>query len=392
MPFGRLLKLKRVVKKPPEEPPKMIIPEEEPPRSESQEKLLAKISELQQKLEDVHQKQVSADESQQQRLMAEMNKLQHTMIELNMQNIAMQKSQTRLETEIKKTQSGAFLPPDFYEPEEESIDMIQKGSYDVQAPANGLTWKASGYSSVVPHPDFNYFPGLAFGPRVANDGINYSYTEGKVISAIVPCYNEGATDLERTIRSLHRQRLPPGWRVEVVIVMDGADHMSESMAEKLYELFGIKINSRDPDLDPFVALPQAETVIVEPSTEEMAHRRAPAMEGTVGGYTLVVKRHNHRKANSQMWWLGPHGGFLKTKYSLATDCGTVFSRTATIHLIRRLDAEPCLHAVTGFQRIMSSEMHGDGSWEIFHRPFDHLLRMVQRFEFEVSPFFPCCSF
>ena len=150
-------------------------------------------------------------------------------------------------------------------------------------------------------------------------------------------------------------------------------------------MFGVKFNSNDPDLDPLAALPEAETIIVEPADLENAYRRRAAIEDTVGGYTLVVKRQNHRKANSQMWWLGPHGFFLKTKYSLATDCGTVFARTATIHLIRRLDAEENLHAVTGFQRIMTSEMQGDGNWELCHRPFEFLLRMVQRFEFEVRP-------
>lgn len=84
-----------------------------------------------------------------------------------------------------------------------------------------------------------------------------------------------------------------------------------------------------------------------------------------------------------MWWLGPHSQFLNCTYSLATDCGTVFARTATQHLIRRMDREPNLHAVTGFQRIMTSEMQGDGVFELLNHPFNFLLRMVQRFEFEV---------
>lgn len=390
-------------------------------RSSKEEQLLSQITDLQAQLVAMnglqHQQietninslnEVSANEKA---LVGEIQAIQQAMIELKRKTSFVNKkihglerstsqlglaslshterieeSHKKLEKEIKKTQRNAFMPIEFHELEEESIDSIQKGSIDVIAPATGLKWTASGYSSIIPHPDFNYFPRLHFGPRLGTDGLNYSYSEGKVVSAIVPCYNEGGADLDRTIRSLHRQLLPPGWRVEVVIVMDGADHMSESMSEKLHTLFGVKINSGDPAVDPLAALPEAETIVVEPADEENAHLRTPAMDKTIGGYTLVVKRHNHRKANSQMWWLGPHGAFLKTKYSLATDCGTVFSRTATIHLIRRLDAEPSLHAVTGFQRIMTSEMQGDGSWEILHRPFDFLLRMVQRFEFEVRAF------
>jgi Chitin synthase len=390
-------------------------------KEEKEEKLIKQIEELQGQLDQMHQLQkqqiamkseASHEQSQHEKaLVAEIQAMKWSMIELKRKasfqnkNIdqlqrttthlellttrsteRIEETQKNLHIEIKKTQRDAFLPHEFQELEEEPIDSIHKGSIDVIAPSSGVKWTASGYSSVIPHPDFNYFPRLDFGPRLAKDGINYSYSEGMVISAIVPCYNESGSDLERTIRSLDRQLLPPGWRVEVVIVMDGADHMSESMAEKLYGLFGIKVNSGDAELDPLVALPEAETIIVEPADVENAHLRTPAMAKTVGGYTLVVKRHNHRKANSQMWWLGPHGNYLGTEYSLATDCGTVFSRTATIHLIRRLEAEPSLHAVTGFQRIMTSEMQGDGSWELFHRPFDFLLRMVQRFEFEVCIF------
>jgi cellulose synthase/poly-beta-1,6-N-acetylglucosamine synthase-like glycosyltransferase len=287
-----------------------------------------------------------------------------------------------LEEEIKKS-NQAFQPLRFEEPEFQSLDSIPAGFTNVTT-FNGVEWSVSGVTSIVPHPDYEYFSGLKFGPRVSPDGFSYDYTADKVISCIVPCFNEGGSDLDRTVRSLYRQRLPPGWRVEVVIVMDGADHMSPTISDKLFNMFGVRINSGDATTDPFVAFPNAETIIVQPASEEAAHKRTPAMENSIGGYSLVVKRHNHRKANSQMWWLGPHGSILNTRYSLATDCGTVFARTATIHLICRLEKEPNLHAVTGFQRIMSSQMQGDGSFELFHKPFDYLLRMVQRFEFEVD--------
>lgn len=351
-------------------------------------KLLSEMQSLQAKLDEMKRREdtMSVSSNSEEILMQEIRKLQGTIYKLERktsrafhQNEAMRESQQKLEMEIQKSNTQ-FSPTVFEEVEEEPIDSLLKGAIDVVA-ANGVKWTASGYSSVVPHQDLNYFPSLEFGPR--NQGLQFDYTEGKIISTIVPCYNEGSAELERTIRSLYRQRLPRGWRVEVVIVMDGADHMDSSMSEKLYGLFGVKFNSGDPNTDPLAALPEAETIIVEPASRDNAYLRTAAMEGTVGGYTLVVKRHNHRKANSQMWWLGPHGQFLNAKYSLATDCGTVFARTATIHLIRRLDAEPNLHAVTGYQRVMTSEMQGDGNWEMFHRPFDFLLRMAQRFEFEV---------
>jgi len=263
---------------------------------------------------------------------------------------------------------------------EEDRTEIETGSFVVQAA--GTKWRVAGYSSIEPVPDYNYFPGLSW-TCDKTDSIEFKYSNDRVISAIVPCFNEKASDLHRTIHSLYRQRLPKRWRLEVVIVMDGADNMDASMADYLKTLFGVKFNSGDPEMDPFVVLPDSETIVIDPVDKETALARRAAVYGVVGGYSLVVKKHNHRKANSQMWWLGPHGQFLKCTYSLATDCGTVFARTATMHLMRRMDREPNLHAVTGFQRIMTSEMQGDGVFEPLNHPFSFLLRMIQRFEFEV---------
>jgi hypothetical protein len=298
--------------------------------------------------------------------------------------VLLQNEQMIQQTKLIETKLSVLLSNDT-EGDEETKE-ISQGSYEVEC--GGTAWRVSGYSSIEPDADFDYFPGLNWGPKSTNGGCSFTYTKDRVISAIVPCYNEAGRDLDRTVRSLYRQRVPPGWRIEVVVVMDGADHMDPSMCEYLANMFGLKVNSHDPETDPFLLLPGAETIIVDACNEDHAITRTPAVEGSVGGYSLVVKKHNHRKANSQMWWLGPHGSILDCKYSLATDCGTVFARTATLHLIKRLDAEPNLHAVTGFQRIMTSEMQGDGSWEFLHNPFAFLLRMVQRFEFEVSASFP----
>jgi len=267
---------------------------------------------------------------------------------------------------------------------EEERTEIETGSFVVTAA--GTKWRVAGYSSIEPVPDYNYFPGLSW-TSDKSDSIEFKYSEDRVISAIVPCFNERGSDLQRTVRSLYQQRLPKGWRLEVVIVMDGADNMDASMADYLKTVFGVKFNSGDPEMDPFVALPDSQTIVIDPVDKEAALSRKAAVYGIVGGYSLVVKKFNHRKANSQMWWLGPHGQFLNCTYSLATDCGTVFARTASMHLIRRMDREPNLHAVTGFQRIMTSNMQGDGVFEFFNHPFSFLLRMVQRFEFEV-----CVSF
>ena len=328
-----------------------------------------------------------------------------------------------------------------------------------------MTWQVDGYSGIVPDPDYkDYFVGLDWNrkkherslsmlssstasssssssdqsnrrPSIATAGANKSYNKNKVISVIIPCYNEEGSDLDRTIRGLSRQIMPKGWRVEVVIVMDGITHMSDSMARYLYQMFGVewkhaggsdgtngdsgagKDDEETPNggqgaVDylslgedglndksyPFKRFPDAQTVIVHPIIKNDHDKaaaenstRLPAMDGTIGGFSLVVKRKNRRKANSQMWWLGPHASTVNAKYVLATDCGTYFERTTTLKLLNRMESEIHTMAVTGFQRTMPSVLQGDGSFEMCTSPFDFVLRNLQRFEFDVrSDINVCC--
>jgi len=239
-----------------------------------------------------------------------------------------------------------------------------------------VKWNMTAYKSYEPHPDMNYFPGLSW----QAEGMECR----QVISGIIPCFNEGGDELHRTIQGLSSQYMHAGWRVESVIVMDGVDHMDASMAEYLDTMFGVAVNSKDPKKDPFVMLPEAETIIIHAADQANCQRRIRVCSNSSGGFSLVLKRTNRRKANSQMWWLGAHAVSIKCLYALATDCGTVFDRTTTSLLIQRLSDESDLHACTGFQRTMSSRMQGDTSWEFCLRPIDFILRMLQRFEFEVD--------
>lgn len=260
--------------------------------------------------------------------------------------------------------------------EEEPLP-IDVGSYTVSY--GGTTWNVSGVTSLVPDPEYNYFPGLEWSHSKPTEPHN-----DKVIAAIIPCYNEEGKELERTIRGLSRQVLPNGWRVEIVIVMDGMTAMDPTMAVYLETIFGINFDNSDQNTtNPFVQLPKAQTIIVHPIDQEAAGTRQPAMTGTIGGYSLVVKRENRRKANSQQWWLGPFASTTQCKYALATDCGTYFERTTTNKLVERLDGDIATHAVTGYQRTMPADLQGDGSWELCHHPFNFMLRNLQRFEFEV---------
>ena len=57
-----------------------------------------------------------------------------------------------------------------------------------------------------------------------------------------------------------------------------------------------------------------------------------------------------------MWWLGAHAASMEAFYVLATDCGTIFDPNCTYELVKKLQADLALQAVTGTRRIMSSAM------------------------------------
>jgi cellulose synthase/poly-beta-1,6-N-acetylglucosamine synthase-like glycosyltransferase len=100
--------------------------------------------------------------------------------------------------------------------------------------------------------------------------------------------------------------------------------------------------------------------------------------GTIASLSLVLKRENHGKANSHMWWIGAHSPACSSEFAFGTDCGIVFSDELLFALIDRLDNNDVLSAVTGYQRTMSSEMQGDGKWELFSDPSGYFLRQLQR--------------
>jgi hypothetical protein len=301
-----------------------------------------------------------------------MSKMENTIMEQNLQMKQIMAKQSEQMDFVVKTLTLREEEDDEYS----GPVPIDCGSYEILY--GSTTWSIAGVSSCEPDPDHVYFPGLAWRAKTPTDQRN-----DKIISAIIPCYNEEGAELERTIRGLSRQIMPEGWRIEAVIVMDGVSAMSDSMAEYLSTIFGVHFKQEDPKKDPFKVLPQAHTIIVHPLDKAAAYTRWPVIEGTVGGVSLVVKRENRRKANSQQWWLGPHSTAIGCKYALATDCGTFFERKTVKRLIQRLDDEVSTHAVTGTQRTMPADLQGDGDFEFIHNPFNFILRMLQRFEFEV---------
>jgi cellulose synthase/poly-beta-1,6-N-acetylglucosamine synthase-like glycosyltransferase len=247
-----------------------------------------------------------------------------------------------------------------------------------------------GVVETMPRHEETYFP-VAFskyGSKYIEHGSKMSATtttkRSTVISVCVPCFNEDAKALQRTLESLRAQILPEHHVMEVLVVMDGIEKMSESMRVYVQSTFGLSICVADDDdsgktQDPFKRLPSAETVIVEPLDDRAEDNDWYGF----GSISLILKKNNQRKVNSHMWWLGGHAKDLGCEFALATDCGILFEPTAVWHMLARLEQDQDLVAVTGFQRVMTATMQGDGSIELLTDPIGYGLRQIQRFDFEV---------
>lgn len=275
----------------------------------------------------------------------------------------------------------------FLEQTEEMFDDVTRvsgkpGSMELVDGAR--SWVATSFKESTPFREASYFPEtearchgniLSAAEQVAH---YVNKTEGiaatRVVSVCIPCYNEESESLERTIESLKSQKLPKGVLLEVVVVLDGVVQLSSSMAEYICTLFGISFDIDSPK-NPFHRLEKGNVVVVESTSPE----------NELGGrMALLSKRKNKRKVNSHMWWLRAHAESAACVFALTTDCGIIFDKDALAQLIARMDGDTNISGLTGFQRVMTANQQGDGV-ECLMNPFAYLLRLVQRFDMEVSP-------
>ena len=161
--------------------------------------------------------------------------------------------------------------------------------------------------------------------------------------------------------------------MEILVAMDGTRQIDPSMATYLQTLFGISVESDDPKQNPFVTFPTAQTVVVE--NVSSGESRDPI--------SLLIKRDNKRKVNSQRWWIYGHARDAQSEFVFATDCGIVFDQKCLLLLLERMIRQPNCNGLTGYQRVMPAQMQGDGSFEIVADPMGFFLRQLQSYDFEV---------
>jgi len=242
---------------------------------------------------------------------------------------------------------------------------------------NKETYRVSGFVETEPRPGTVYFPSVAERSRMAKLTPAVNRPAMRTISICIPCFNEEAASLKRSISSLQKQALPYGVRLEIVVAVDGTQQVSESMDKYLEEIFGITAK-RKAKINPFDALPYVNTVIVQAENSQNKTNSANTM------LSLVLKRTNRRKVNSQMWWLRSHARDAQCEFAFATDCGIVFDPKCIPTMIERMDRQPNLSALTGYQRVMTAQMQGDSRFECIVDPWGFFLRILQSYDFELS--------
>jgi len=103
--------------------------------------------------------------------------------------------------------------------------------------------------------------------------------------------------------------------------------------------------------------------------------------------TLIVKRDNRKKHNSHEWFLHDKAGFCKAlepEFALATDCGTLFSRSCIANLVDYMQLNEKCSACAAKQCTKSAEMQSSDKNSDAYSMLGRYLRNVQRYDFESS--------
>ena len=254
---------------------------------------------------------------------------------------------------------------------ETKIEVLSSGANKDDDPKPARA-RVSGYEADKPVADSTakmFFPVLS--SRYGKFKMGSANPQKAPISLITPCYNEESFSLDRTLRSLREQVLSPGLRLEVVVVMDGFAKISESMKSYLKEIFLV-------DVDILNRIPEyINTVIVEPE-----------YEGNLSelqlGLSLVVKRHNKGKVDSQRWWLGSHAPAVKCDYVFQTDCGIIFDPLCLGMMHERLEMDLNVAGACCMQRTMNaSQQENATGGEAWYAPGTAILRLLQQLDMEV---------
>ncbi|QKF93524.1 chitin synthase [Fadolivirus algeromassiliense] len=220
------------------------------------------------------------------------------------------------------------------------------------------------------------------------------------IAVVIPFFNEPSHELQQTLNSLNKtfielKRMSKKWRdkkLYVCLIQDGWHKADKSMKAYLQYMFPKKIG----DVGWWEHFPEFRSDFKDNECNAtFIFERRNYMPSVVNlqddlkddrnymKITLVIKINNRRKHNSHEWFLAKNG-FAETvnaKYLFLTDAFTLYSEKCLYYLVKELDKNHKLSAVTGRQRLMTRDQQGSGE-SIFS--FGYVLRMMQLYDFELA--------
>ncbi|AYV81628.1 MAG: hypothetical protein Harvfovirus46_11 [Harvfovirus sp.] len=213
----------------------------------------------------------------------------------------------------------------------------------------------------------------------------------KMLTILVPFYNESASELLVTLDTLHQDFSTInalGFDIHILLVMDGWWKSSESMKKLMKDFFKCNTTDVAPWWDAIKPIPAdadpsecVSTFIVQRMTAG-GESIAPIYIGDKSmKISLVVKRDNRKKINAHDWMLSSFAEFYNAHFVFLTDCGTIFEKKCLTLLVKELLKRPDCTAVTGRQRVMTPEQQGsDECWF----SYEGFLRGAQRYDYESS--------
>lgn len=190
------------------------------------------------------------------------------------------------------------------------------------------------------------------------------------IAIVVTAYNEEARELRRTLRGLNGcmtdelRRL--GFRLCVVVVFDGIEHMHLSCEALVSSLVG----SSNGISELRGASRFAASCTFFPAVSAQGQMEYPNLN-----LNLIVKRDNRGKANSLEWFFRSFCPACRPVYAITTDAGTVFSPRTLEVVDATFRARPRVAALCNRINILTATEEG-----VTDTYFQAALRSAQQYE------------
>ncbi len=188
--------------------------------------------------------------------------------------------------------------------------------------------------------------------------INPKHDNREMVNVVIPFFNEEKHELQRSLCSLYDQEQEciafdelSNTEFHYVTVMDGFYKASDSMINYMCEMYGNEwvrdFNQGDEDDC---------TKILQKVDEYGNLSKVKVGEDKFINLTVIVKKQNRKKPNSHEWFFRAFIPQFKGEYAYTTDCGTLYAKNCVRELIYYLKEHDDVSAVTGRQRVMSSDM------------------------------------